>query len=189
MTTPAFYKNYIQILKAAELCLDQDLHMPSLILVFTLIDSFAWAASDKAEKQNRNKFESWLKSWVYPYSQLPCTPTELYAARCGVLHTLTSKADLNARKGIRQVAYAWGPAKLSTLQSSVEVINRPEIVGVHINELLNAVKEGIARTIEASETDPKLAGRLAQAASLHFSEMPRQTLEKLLELHEAHSKL
>jgi hypothetical protein len=189
MTTPAFYKNYIQILKAAELCLAQDLHMPALILVYTLIDSFAWAASDKADKQNRNQFEAWLKNWVYPYTRLPCTPTELYAARCGVLHTLTSKADLNARKNVRQVAYAWGPAKLSTLQSSVEVINRPEIVGVHINELLDAVKEGIARTIEASETDSDLAARLTQAASLHFSEMPKQMLEKLIELHAAGSKL
>lgn len=188
MTTPAFYKNYIQILKAARLCLDQDLHMPGLILVFTLIDSFAWAASDKAERQNRVQFESWLKNWVYPHSQLPCTPTELYAARCGVLHTLTSKADLNIAKGVRQVVYAWGPAKLSTLQNSVEVINRPEFVGVHINELLDAVKDGIARTIEASDKDKNLAARLTQAASLHFSEMPRQTLEKLMELHEENSK-
>ena len=189
MTTPAFYKNYVQILKAAQLCLDQDLHMPGLILVFTLIDSFAWAASDKAEKKNRVQFEDWLETWVYPHSQLPCTSTELYAARCGILHTLTSKADLNVTKGVRQVVYAWGPAKLSTLQSSVEAINRPELVGLHINELLEAVKEGIARTVEAADADANLAKRLAQAASLHFSEMPKQTLEKLIELHEANSKL
>lgn len=189
MTTPAFYKNYTQIIKAAQMCLDLDLHMPSLILVFTLIDSFAWAASNKEDKSTRRQFESWLETWVYSKNPLPCTPTELYAARCGVLHTLTSKADLNATKDVRQIVYAWGPAKLSTLQSSVKVINRPELVGIHINDLLEAIKDGIARTIEAAGTDADLAERLTVAASLHFSAMQTQTLEKLIEFHNTNDKL
>jgi hypothetical protein len=75
------------------------------------------------------------------------------------------------------------------LQNSVNAINRPEFVAVHINELLEAVKEGIARTIAATDADPNLAERLTQAASLHFSAMPRQTLENLMEFHEASGKV
>lgn len=188
MPTKAFYKNYVQIINATQICLDQDLHMPALILIFTLIDSFAWAASDKAEKNCRTRFEAWLSKWVYPHGPLPCTPTELYAARCGVLHTLTSKADLHAMSTVRQIAYAWGPAKASTLQKSIEVISRPELVGVHMNELLDAIKEGIARTVAAAETDQSLLNRLEKAAALHFSELPTKTLEQLMELHESANK-
>jgi len=189
MTSPAFNKNYEQIIRAAKICLDQDLHMPGLILVFTLIDSFAWAASDKADRANRQHFENWLGAWVYPYNQMQCTSTELYAARCAVLHTLTSEATLNVKKGVRQVVYTWGPAKLSILQGTVEAINRPEFVGVHINDLLDAVEAGIVRTIKAADADQNLSDRLTHAASLHYTEMPKDTLENLINLQKENVKL
>lgn len=189
MPTPAFLRNYAQILKAARQCLEQDLHMPALILVFTLIDSFAWAASEKADRNVRDRFEKWLLERIYPDNSLPCTPTELYAARCGILHTLTSQADLNLRQGVRQVVYAWGPAKLVNLQKSIEVLNRADLVGLHINELLDAIKEGMAKTFEAAEVDAALSARLQEAASLHLTEMPSNSLDKLMVLHEAGRKL
>jgi hypothetical protein len=175
----------MQVIKAAEICLNQDLHMPALILIFTLIDSFAWASSEKLPKQSRKQFEAWVSTWVYPHSPLPCTPTELYAARCGVLHTLTSKADLNVGTEVRQVVYAWGPAEESELKRSIEVLGRPDLVGIHMNALLDAVKEGVARTIEASQEDKNLLFRLEQAASLHFAELPTKSLEQLMALHES----
>ena len=184
MPLTAFFKNYVQIFKAAQLCLDQDLHMPSLILTFTLIDSFAWASSAKTKRQSRTQFEAWLNQWVYPFTSLPCTATELYAARCGILHTLTSKADLNTTASVRQLAFAWGPARLETLQNSIKAIGRPEIVGVHINELLQAIRGGMERTFEAAERDSALLNRLEIAASLHFAQLPKTNLERLMELHE-----
>ena len=189
MPTLAFYKNYVQIIKAAQLCLEKDLHMPALILVFTLIDSFAWAVSAKAKRKNKEYFEAWVNDWITPTGNLTCTATELYAARCGVLHTLTSKAELNTVKSVRQVVYCWGPATIDTLQKSLEVIDRTDVVGLHINDLLEAVKSGMADTFYAAETDPALQLRLEEAAALHFSELPVNSLEKLMELYESGLKL
>lgn len=183
MPTPAFFRNYGQVIGAAHMCLDKDLHMPALVLVFTLIDSFAWAISKKAKKATRETFEAWAQSLVIPNGQLSCTATELYAARCGVLHTLTSKADLHSVKGVRQVVYSWGPTKLDTLQKSIAVVNSEGFVGLHINELLEAVKGAIAKTFEAAKNDSQLQSRLQDAALLHFSEMPASSLEKVLQLH------
>lgn len=189
MPTPAFFKNYVQIIKAVHLCLERDLHMPALILLFTLIDSFAWAASNKSRQKNREQFEAWVQDRVISNGQLSCTATELYAARCGVLHTLTSKAELNSVKGVREVVYSWGSAKLDSFHKAIEVINRDDIVGLHINELLEAVKEGMVKTFEAAENDPELRCRLQDAASLHFSEMPVSSVDKLMQLHSSGSKL
>lgn len=189
MPTPAFQRNYVQILEAASHCLEKDLEIPALILIFSLIDSFAWAASAKNDKSTRTRFEAWLQERVYPTNQLTCTATELYAARCGLLHTLTIKADLNARKGVRQLVYAWGPAKLTDLQKSIEVINRTDMVGVHINDLLAAIIVGMVETFKAAEREPELMQRLRVAAALHFSTMPRNSLEKLVDLHDSGKKL
>ena len=189
MTTEAFQRNFVQVIKAAKLCLDQDLQIPALVLVYSLIDTFAWAVAGPREKNARTHFESWVNRWVCARAPLPCTPTELYAARCAVLHTLTSKADLNASGNIRQVVYAWGPAKLSVLEDSIKVISQKDLVGIHINELLDAVVAGMDRTFTAADTDTRLRKNLDAAASLHFAHMKPETLDELMELHGQHKTL
>ena len=176
----AFERNLAQVVIGAKLCLDRDLHMPALVLIYSLIDSFAWAASEASEKNTRDRFENWLSRFVYPHSPLPCTPAELYAARCGVLHTFTGRADLHVRGKLRQVVYAWGPARLSTLQESVEITKRADIVGLHINELLDAVANGIEATFKSAGEDARLSANLDRAAQMHYAEIPKETLERLL---------
>ena len=189
MTTEAFQSNFVQVIKAAKLCLDQDLQIPALILVYSLIDTFAWAVAGPSEKNNRTRFESWVSRWVCAQWLLPCTPTELYAARCAVLHTLTSKADLNVSGKIRQVVYAWGPAKLSVLEDSIKVIGRKDLVGIHIDELLDAVVAGMDRTFTAADADERIRKNLDVAASLHFAHMKCETLDELMKLHGQHKTL
>ena len=157
--------------------------MPSLILLYTLIDSIAWAASDKMENRSREQFEDWLNVWVYPHNKLPCTPTELYAARCSILHTLTSIAKLHKKPGIRQIAYAWGPAKIADLTESIQAIGTDALVGVHLNELLSAIKDGMVRTFDAADQNPALYKRLSDASGLHYDQLPRNSLDRLIYNH------
>lgn len=181
MTTPSFIRNYEQVIQAAQHSLENDLHMPALILIYTLIDSIAWASSSDKEQQVRTRFESWLNQYVLSQRKVSCTATELYAARCGVLHTLTSTAKLTAGGSIRQVAYSWGSANPKALEKAIELIERKDVVGVHINDLLDAVKAGIEQTVKSADSDPELKVRLESAASLHFTEMKKETLECLLQ--------
>lgn len=173
-------RNLAQMVIAAKRCLDQDMPMPAMVLIYSLIDALAWAANPK-EKNTRTRFENWLTTYVYSATPLHCTPTELYAARCGVLHTLTSKADLHVRGKLREIAYAWGPAKVDTLSeaSALAKISH-KFVGLHLNDFLHAVTQGIRNTFAAAEGDRKLAANLEKVAPLHFGDMPRATLEGLL---------
>jgi cytosine/adenosine deaminase-related metal-dependent hydrolase len=180
MTTPAFVRNYNQVIQVAQYSLNNDLHMPALILIYTLIDSIAWAAAPDKEQQVRVRFEEWLNKYVLLQGKLLCTATELYAARCGVLHTLTSSAKLTIKGGVRQITYSWGAANPKAIDRAIELIERKDIVGIHINDLLEAVTEGIAQTVESAESDLDLKARLEAAASLHFTEMKKETLECLM---------
>jgi len=179
-STERFEKNLAQMVIAARMCLDRDLPMPALVLIYSLIDSFAWAV-DPNEPNTRTRFENWLAKYVYPTTPLPCTPIELYAARCAVLHTLTSKAHLHVKGKLREIAYAWGPAKLATLSEATSLARISDrFVGLHINELLDAVTKGVHETFAIAEIDPVLAASLERSAPLHFDEMKTATLEGLL---------
>jgi len=173
----ALERNFEQMVLGAKMCLDRDLPMPAIVLVYSLIDAFAWATAPK-NKDTRGRFESWLAKYVYPEDALPCTPTELYAARCAALHTLTSKSDLHVRGKLREIAYAWGPAKEDVASDVAAFANlKDRFVALHIGELLEAVARGIHRTLQAAESDPELSKNLGKTASMHFDQLPIALVE------------
>jgi hypothetical protein len=166
MSTLSFMRNYMQVIQGTQLCIDQKLLMPALILIYTLIDTLAWAASSDKKAPVRRRFEAWVTEWVG--TRLPCSATELYAARCGILHTLTSKADLTTFGNVREVAYAWGTAKSEDLQATIDHMGKTKVVAVHVNELFQAVREAMADILEKGESDASLGACLNEAASFHL---------------------
>lgn len=180
MPTPIFFQNYVQVVVAVEICLEKKLQMPALILIYTLMDTFAWAVYGADEKSSRKRFEAWARNWVLDHAALGCTAADLYAARCAVLHTMTSEASLTEAGKARRIAYAWGTASAEKLQSAVSALGFQNEVGVHIESLFVGVREGMARVIERSEQDAHLRNRLEQAASKHFATMEDERVEEFL---------
>lgn len=155
--------------------------MPALILIYTLMDTFAWACSDKTQGGVRAKFEAWVERWVISQGLLNCTATELYAARCGVLHTLTGYADLTKNPLVRKITYAWGTATTTALAESLSVLGRTDIVAVHVSDLFEGVRLAMANVTNEAENDPALMERLEEAAALHFSGLEIRTVAQFLE--------
>jgi hypothetical protein len=183
MVTLSFMKNYVQVIQGIEVCLERKLLLPSLILIYTLIDTLAWASSDK-KASVRSRFEAWVTEWLT--SLAPCTATELYAARCGILHTLTSKADLTTKGKIREVAYAWGTAKSEDLQATIDHLGNIPVVAVHVEALFQAVCLAMAEMMEKAESDPMLASFLAEAAAMHLvNEGPERVVQFLKHVENA----
>jgi hypothetical protein len=176
MPTEPFIQNYVQVFAGVRICLEKRLLMPALVLIYTLMDTFAWATSDKKPQEGRARFEAWCNRWLLPQGRLECTATELYAARCGVLHTLTATADLTTTGKAREVSYAWGTAKREDLNASITANGLTDVVGVHIDELFGSVSGAIANIMEASKTDAVLRARLEEAAELHFESMSKETV-------------
>jgi hypothetical protein len=163
-----FHQNCTQVLSTAHLCLERRLQMPALILIYTLIDTFAWVVSDRNEKSTRKRFENWVGNWMLAHRPLPCSATELYAARCAVLHTLSSQTALTQSGEARQVAHAWGAADVAQLQASINARGRTDVVALSIEELFDAVTDAMERVMKASQTDRMLYDRLELAAATNF---------------------
>lgn len=179
MTTPSFYKNYFQVVAAIDSCLEKKQQLPALILIYTLIDSFAWIVYGQDEKSVRKRFENWCNRWILENSNLQVAATDLYAARCAILHTLTSDADLISSGRARRVVYAWGTADAAHLQEALQQSGMPDLVALHINEFAQLVREGIAKVMDACADDESLSTRLSAVAERHFASVASHASQPL----------
>ena len=79
----------VQLVRAIRLCADQKLVEPTLILIYTTIDIHGWLDRETDSDRNRATFTRWTERYFLPAEGVSCTATELYAARCGMLHRCT----------------------------------------------------------------------------------------------------
>lgn len=165
-------KNLQDMLDVAQDCVRTRRHVPALVIVYSLIDSLAWAADDKTNPNLRSRFEQWVKTWFLPLLPLSVpqiTETDLYAARCAVLHTGTGVSDLYRRRKARRVMYAWGTAKREELESVIaKTPDMSQHVAVHFDDLLKALKCAVKNFKSAAAQNPTLRVRLEEAASFQY---------------------
>ena len=57
-----FHKNLGEMVLAAERCIQLRQHLPALVLIYSLVDSLAWAAAGDTQSVVRKRFESWVSS-------------------------------------------------------------------------------------------------------------------------------
>jgi len=166
-----FHKNLGDMLVAAERCIQLRQHLPALVLIYALVDSLAWAAAGNTQPKVGKRFESWVSTWLLPelaqFAQT-VTATDLYAARCGVLHTLTGDSDLSTAGHAKRIMYAWGTARAEVLEAVIRETKQTSHVALHYDDLHTALVRATARFLESANNDPALSARLELAAAKHY---------------------
>jgi|SRR4030042_5462827 len=174
------FRSYSQLVAAIDYCIAEKLIMPALVLIYSAIDSVSWIASDNENQTVRERFQTWVNEWMLQKYPLPCTAIELYAARCGILHTLTPDSDLTIKKGVRRIAYAWGKAQQKELDESIKQTNYPGIVAVHVNDIVSSFKNGFTDFIQALETDEVKRELFIKKAGEHFANVDISVISDFL---------
>ena len=154
--------------------------MPALVLIYSAIDSVSWVASDEDNQQVGKRFQVWVDTWMLQKYPLPCTALELYAARCGILHTLTPKSDLSEKKNVRRISYAWGTAQQKDLEESIKRLEYPGLVAVHVNDIFNSFKNGFADFLDSLEKDEVKRNLFVQKAGEHFANTEISVISEFL---------
>jgi hypothetical protein len=160
------------MIEAAEHCIATRRHVPAMVLMYALMDSLAWAGDDRRSPNLRTRFEAWVGKWLLPLlpaSTPPISATDLYGARCGVLHTGTGVSDLYRRGEARRFLYAWGTAEVAVLEYGIaneEALKNH--VALHYDALFNALQNAVDNFLSAAENDPVLAARLEEASSIQY---------------------
>ena len=145
------------------------MYLPALILIYTGIDTSGWLASSNPSDKVGVRFCRWAERWALPAKPLACTATELYAARCGILHTFTSDSGLSAAGKARRVCYAVGSSTVQQLQASLDTQGRTDCVAVHLDDLFDAFRLGLANYLEHAFADPAQKMQLARKAERCFT--------------------
>lgn len=158
------------ILNAVALSLEHRLAIPALMMIYAGIDGMAYVslASDQLDV-HASDFKRWTDTYLLPNSNLPCSADDLYAARCGLVHSQQVDSRLAREGRARHLWYHVGPNGVCLIPFHHGEHARPVLV--EIARLANAFHASIERFFEAIESDKDLEKRVWNRAELYFDEV------------------
>jgi hypothetical protein len=167
----SMYESLLEVIAVAEYSAEVGAALVSLVLCYSAIDTVSWLASSSESESVSKRFQSWVDQYLLAENKnINCTSEELYAARCGMVHTLSSQADLHRRKGVRRISYSWGNVEASLLQTRiVESELADKLVAVHVSDLTAGLRLGTARFFEDVASDAALQKRILEKSQLFYS--------------------
>jgi len=174
------FKRFRETMETIEYCLKAQRILPALILLYTLIDSVSWLATDKKNESVKRRFTRWVEDWMLKDNSLSCNALELYAARCGILHSLTSDSDLSAIGKVKRITYSFGDKSPSPLQQVSDRIHPNEFVAVKIEDLYETFKGGLITFLENTMNNPDKKSAFERRATRHFTYLNPSAVDNLI---------
>lgn len=147
------------MLNGIDACIETQCLVSALTLIYSAIDAIsALTRPLDSEKTNREVFKQWVAKHMKPSERLGCRPEDIYAARCGVLHTYSPDADLVRRGEAKPLVYRWknGPAPDPQLASQI-----PEnALVICIDDLSETLRVAVGDFIETLANDSESWSRV-----------------------------
>jgi hypothetical protein len=179
-------RNLSQLLQAIEGCVGLHLVLPSLMLIYGGIDVLG-SLERRSDEGTRASFMRWVEAYLLPAKSLGCSAVDLYAARCGVLHSFSAESDLYREGKARRLIYAWGTAPAAKLERTADLLGYADLT-VHLNDLAMVFAEALDRYLSEIWSDSERRETiLAAAAGAWLSHMPTSVLDAFLERKDADS--
>lgn len=170
---------FAKMFEAADLCRARALDVPMLVLIYTALDTLAWALYGDKVKEVRQRFTSLCNAYILPGSTIQCTALELYAARCSILHTLGWESELSKLGKARSIFYSFGTDDPTIAQAALELTNPREFISVRADDLLTAAQNAVAEVAKLAPTDPELSQRLSVAAGKQYRSLESSEGDKI----------
>lgn len=169
MSFTVFEANVREHVQAIRLCLDSHLRMAALSLIYCGIDIVAAIGRPKGKpKSDRTDFRRFAEDNMKCKTRLGLTGMDLYAARCGILHTYTADSTLSDNKEARRIFYAWGNQTPDMPMGVLKRAGRSEIF-IQLEELFAAYLDGVAAFSFDAAQNSELANLVEKRAGRMFS--------------------
>ena len=173
-------RNLSDLQQAIDGCVGMHLVLPSLMLIYAGADVLG-ALEARAGEGTQGSFTRWAEVYMLAGKPLGCTAVDLYAARCGVLHTFSADSDLYRQGKARRLIYAWGTGSTAKLERTADLLGYGDIT-VHLTDLADAFREGVMRYLtEVADDQSRRDAVLAAAAGVWLAHMPITVLDAFLE--------
>ena len=182
MSEHKLYENLMSLSKGVDACLDNKLVGPTLILIYSAIDTAGWLDSND-QFATRNSFIGWTNRYLLSTNPLSCTAVDLYAARCGLLHTFTPNSKLSSDKKARRICYAWGKSRGEDLQRTIDLAKTGgEYVAVKVEELFAAWRDGVLTFTDELDSNAGRKAEVTAKAKNFFSALESKSITELLDV-------
>jgi hypothetical protein len=154
-------------LKAIETLMNAGLPEAVLVVVYSGIDSFGLLAAPAGVLDtSRTTYKDWCEKYILPrlaINGIAVTAVDLYAARCGVLHTSTPVSSLERKGEARQIFYRFK----DKTGFNMMMVARQEPICVDVEDLAVAFKEGGIACITELNSNPP-SSQLAYGRAQQF---------------------
>ena len=154
---------------------------PALILLHSAFDTVGWLGS--AERYaTRQSFCNWLDQYVLGAGKFECTSMDLYAARCGLLHTNSPDSKSFHNGHAKRIHWAYGNASLGNLKHSVSRLGiGSTTVAVHLDQLIEGWRLGVLSFMNDLDSNDQLSLQADAKVRSFFTEVPRSVMAKFVE--------
>lgn len=138
------------------LCRENDFVAPYLVLLYSIIDNFAWLnLPAKRDTVKGADYIEWVRKYVIPDSGLPCSAEDVYAARCAIVHTGRFASERSRAGHAKELHYVAGNQPDELLKDQIKRLGWEDRVHpVRIQMLDAAVRQGVLRFMDDVESDP-----------------------------------
>lgn len=169
---------FLATTKAIGVLFREDLLPHSLVIIYSTIDTCGLlAAPPQQTAATGASFKEWVKKYVLTYPGLEFNEVDLWAARCGVLHTFTSDSDLANAGKAKQLQYYTGEKAAPHIQHFISFTKNHEggkHLPVHYGDLAEAVFSGMKAFIPdlaaSCQASPDCLSRLRKVIQTHVHE-------------------
>ncbi len=136
--------NLEQLKEAIDVCRKLGLSVSTQILLYSGLDTIG-ALDRQKDKEfgTREDFKKWCDKYFIPNLKYRnCKSEDLYAARCGIVHTLTPESKTVKEGKAKKIFYAWGAHKVEELEKYLDSKGY-NAVALHMDDMIEAFKKGI----------------------------------------------
>ena len=180
MSESVLLSNLMMLAAGIDSCVQQKNTLSALILLYAAIDAAGWLDSEQPNATRRS-FMSWTQRYLLQATALDCTAIDLYAARCGLLHTFTPESQLASEGEARYICYAWGDARVEAMKAIIGRMGKAECyVAVHFGDLYEAWQQGLVAFTQDLDADPERKARVFLKATKFFTSMEKGTARQVL---------
>lgn len=168
---PNLRRQAIDILNGIDVCLRSQpaLALPALMLIYAGVDGMAYVSLHEAQLDvHAADFKAWAHKYLLPASGLACTADDLYAARCGIVHSHQVDSRLAREGKARHVWYHVGSEGIYLIPFHLKAHVNPIVVP--IDQLAAAFQQAVDKFFQDIEKDPPLAKRVWSRAGKYFEE-------------------
>ena len=166
----ANWQALVHMVEEIKLCDENNITTASVAMSYICIDALASLSRPiEKKKVTRSDFIDWVNTYLtcHPEQQYKYRGKDVYAARCSLLHTFSSEAELH-QEDPDTITFAYHDGGMHYFDQNVD--SRLALIGA--KSFINDVVIGVGKFMDACKLNPVMMGLVESRLESVFNKVP-----------------